>query len=88
MGGVHEVRTPPIPRMKDTETTPLRQRLQRAMPGIVLSPSLLLLTCCVYGLIAYTAVLSFTGSKMLPRFDFVGLKQYVRLFNTPAGCSP
>ena len=53
------------------------------MPAIVLSPSLLMVTCCVYGFILYTIILSMTGSKMFPRFDFVGLKQYARLFENP-----
>jgi len=60
-----------------------KRKLQHAMPGIVLAPSLVGLTCCVYGFMAYTAVLSLTGPKMLPKFDFVGFKQYVRLFHTP-----
>jgi glucose/mannose transport system permease protein len=61
----------------------LKKRLRTAMPAIVLSPSLLMVTCCVYGFILYTIILSMTGSKMFPRFDFVGMKQYVRLFENP-----
>jgi glucose/mannose transport system permease protein len=59
------------------------KRLSRAMPGVVLSPSLAAVAICVYGFIAYTAVLSFTGSKMFARFDFVGFRQYDRLFQDP-----
>ncbi|KQT84076.1 sugar ABC transporter permease [Aurantimonas sp. Leaf443] len=55
----------------------------RILPKIVLSPSLVLLIVCVYGFIAYTTVLSFTGSKLLPRYNFVGFDQYVRLFDNP-----
>ena len=53
------------------------------MPAIVLSPSLAVITICVYGFIGYTALLSFTGSKMFARFDFVGWRQYGRLFENP-----
>jgi len=61
----------------------LSKRLKDAMPAIVLSPSLVAITVCVYGFIAYTAILSFTGSKMFARFDFVGWRQYERLFENP-----
>ena len=57
--------------------------LQRVMPALVLSPSLVAVTVCVYGFIAFTTLLSFTGSKMFPRFTFVGFEQYVRLFQNP-----
>ncbi|WP_173422610.1 carbohydrate ABC transporter permease [Ensifer adhaerens] len=61
----------------------ISKRLAGAMPAIVLSPSLAAVTVCVYGFIAYTAILSFTGSKMFARFDFVGWRQYERLFENP-----
>lgn len=51
------------------------------MPLVVLSPSLALVTICIYGFIAYTVILSLTSSKMFPRFDFIGFSQYSRLFN-------
>lgn len=54
--------------------------LRRAMPLVVLSPSLALVTICIYGFIAYTVILSLTSSKMFPRFDFIGFSQYSRLF--------
>ena len=34
----------------------------------------------VYGFMIFTVVLSFTGSKMLPRFSFVGLENYRKLW--------
>jgi glucose/mannose transport system permease protein len=37
----------------------------------------------VYLFIAWTAVISLSSSKMVPRFDFVGLEQYIRLWSTP-----
>ncbi|XUY28585.1 carbohydrate ABC transporter permease [Agrobacterium sp. rho-8.1] len=59
------------------------KRVRGAFPAIVLSPSVAAITVCVYGFIAYTALLSFTGSKMFARFDFVGWRQYERLFDNP-----
>ncbi|KQX52540.1 carbohydrate ABC transporter permease [Ensifer sp. 2YAB10] len=61
----------------------LSKRIQAALPALVLSPSLAAIAICVYGFIAYTALLSFTGSKMFARFDFVGWRQYERLFDNP-----
>ncbi len=57
-----------------------KQRLQATMPLAVLSPSLLALTIGVYGFILFTVVISFTRSKMFPTWDWVGLRQYPRLF--------
>ena len=57
-----------------------KQRLQAAMPLAVLSPSLLALAVGVYGFILFTIVVSFTRSKMFPTWDWVGLRQYPRLF--------
>ncbi len=38
----------------------------------------------VYGFILFTVVLSFTGSKMLPKFTWVGFENYEKLFALPA----
>ena len=62
----------------------LRMRLQDLIPKIVLSPSVAAMVVFVYGFIAYTVFLSFTGSKMLPRYDWVGLENYVKLWKLPA----
>ncbi|MDP2739285.1 MAG: sugar ABC transporter permease [Pseudorhodobacter sp.] len=59
-------------------------RLQNWLPKLVLAPSLAVILVFVYGFIAYTAVLSFTGSKMLPRFTWVGFENYEKLFALPA----
>lgn len=54
------------------------------MSKLALLPSMVLITIGVYGFIAFTTVLSFTGSKMLPSLNnFVGLLQYHRLWATP-----
>lgn len=58
-------------------------RMAAMLPKLVLSPSILAVTVGVYLFIIWTAVISFSSSKMVPRFDFVGLEQYVRLWSTP-----
>ncbi|HEV2502029.1 MAG TPA: sugar ABC transporter permease [Mesorhizobium sp.] len=61
-----------------------RATLQDLLPKIVLAPSFAVILIFVYGFIAFTAVLSFSGSKLLPDFStWVGFSNYVRLFNHP-----
>ncbi|WP_305857868.1 carbohydrate ABC transporter permease [Balneatrix alpica] len=55
-------------------------RLQEWLPKLVLAPSFLVSLIFVYGFIGWSAVLSFTNSRMLPTYNFVGFEQYVRLF--------
>ncbi|WP_224816234.1 carbohydrate ABC transporter permease [Hasllibacter sp. MH4015] len=57
-----------------------RTRLQTWLPKIVLAPSFAIMVIFVYGFIAFTVYLSFTGSRMLPSFDLVGWQNYDRLF--------
>jgi glucose/mannose transport system permease protein len=54
--------------------------LQRALPKIVLAPSFLVVLVVVYGFILFTGVLSFTDSKILPSFNWVGWDNYVKLW--------
>lgn len=58
----------------------LRTRLQDWLPKLVLAPSLAVILLFVYGFIAFTVVLSFTGSKMLPKFNFIGWENYRKLW--------
>jgi glucose/mannose transport system permease protein len=61
-----------------------RTKLQDWIPKLVLSPSIAMMVVFVYGFIAYTFYLSFTASKMLPKYDWVGLENYVKLWDLPA----
>jgi glucose/mannose transport system permease protein len=54
--------------------------LETALPKIVLGPTLLCALIFVYAFILWTAWLSFTESRLLPRYEFAGLVQYVTLF--------
>ncbi len=64
--------------------TDFRTRLQDWLPKLVLAPSFAATLLFVYGFIAFTVLLSFTASKMLPRFDFIGFGNYTKLFALPA----
>ncbi|PCJ04803.1 MAG: ABC transporter permease [Rhodobacteraceae bacterium] len=57
-----------------------RTKLQGWIPKLVLSPSIAMMLVFVYGFIIYTVYLSFTNSKMLPKYDLIGLDNYVRLW--------
>ena len=54
--------------------------LQRALPKIVLAPSFAVILLVVYGFILFTGVLSFTDSKILPSFNWVGWENYTKLW--------
>jgi glucose/mannose transport system permease protein len=55
--------------------------ISRYQPQLVLLPSIVIVTVTVYGFIAFTTALSFTGSKMFPNFTrFVAFDQYARLW--------
>ena len=59
-------------------------RLRAYVPQLTLLPSLILITVTVYGFIAFTVLLSFTGSKMMPRFSrWVGFDQYEKVWAHP-----
>ncbi|HIE77671.1 MAG TPA: sugar ABC transporter permease [Candidatus Thioglobus sp.] len=38
---------------------------------------------CMYGFILWTGLLSFTKSRMMPQWEYVGFEQYIRLFENP-----
>lgn len=61
----------------------MQRLLARFMPVAVLSPTIILTTIFIYGFIVFSVILSFTGSRMFPRFNFVGFDQYARLFANP-----
>ncbi len=54
--------------------------LELVLPKLVLGPTLLCALVFVYGFILWTGYLSFTESRLLPRYDFAGLVQYTALF--------
>ena len=57
--------------------------IERQLPKMVLAPSFIAALIFVYGFIGWTAWVSLTKSKLLPRYDLVGLVQYEKLFRSP-----
>jgi len=58
------------------------ERLQIYLPRIVLSPTILAALVFIYGFILWTAWISMTRSGLLPRYELVGILQYVKLFQS------
>lgn len=58
-----------------------RRRVEDALPRLVVAPTFAAALLFIYGYIAWTAVLSFTTSRMLPSYHFGGLMQYANLFD-------
>jgi glucose/mannose transport system permease protein len=67
-------------RVVDRPRRGVRDLIEAALPKIVLGPTLLCAVVFIYGFILWTAWLSFTESRLLPRYEFAGLVQYVALF--------
>ena len=57
--------------------------LERNVPRILLAPSFVAVLIFVYGFIAWTAWVSLTRSRLLPKYEIEGLIQYERLFAAP-----
>ena len=57
-------------------------RLSEWMPKLVLAPSFVLAFFFIYGLMAWNGYLSLSASRLLPNYEFVGLDQYVTLFES------
>ncbi len=53
----------------------------KLIPKLVLAPTFVSTIVFVYSFILWTAWISFTNSRMLPRYGFEGLIQYVKLFS-------
>lgn len=59
-------------------------KLRQFAPQLTLLPSLIIIAVTVYGFIAVTVVISFTRSRMLPRFDrWEGFENYIRVWVHP-----
>ena len=59
----------------------LKAASARWLPKLVLSPTLAASLIFVYGFIAWTGWLSFTESRLMPRYDWAGFMQYQALFD-------
>ncbi|WP_371168107.1 carbohydrate ABC transporter permease [Aliiroseovarius sp. 2305UL8-7] len=57
--------------------------LETHLPKMVLAPSFIAVLVFVYGFIAWTAWVSLTRSRLLPKYEVEGFIQYDRLFSAP-----
>ncbi|WP_144145074.1 carbohydrate ABC transporter permease [Paraburkholderia sp. BCC1884] len=62
-------------------TSPMAALADRWIPKLVLAPSVVISLIFVYGFIAITGYLSLSDSRLMPRYDFVGLDRYRELFD-------
>jgi glucose/mannose transport system permease protein len=67
-----------------TAATAARTRPSAWLPRLALAPSFAAVLVCVYGFILFSVYLSFTSSKMLPVYEWLGFANYVTLFKLPA----
>jgi glucose/mannose transport system permease protein len=63
-----------------TPRRPILAVIEDLLPKIVLAPTTISAMIFIYGFILWTAWISFTKSRMLPRYDLAGLYQYIKLF--------
>lgn len=56
------------------------KRIEDTLPKIVLAPTLAVSVIFIYGFVLWTAWISFTKSRLLPKYDLVGFYQYIKLF--------
>ncbi len=62
----------------------LRRRIEAGLPVLLIAPSALAVGIFVYGFIGWTVYVSMTRwNDVLPDYTFVGLRNYVGLFQTP-----
>ena len=57
--------------------------LENQLPKMVLAPSFIAVLVFVYGFIGWTAWVSLTRSKLLPKYELKGFVQYDKLFASP-----
>lgn len=61
-------------------TTVPRQSLGNLLPKLVVAPTFVAALIFIYGFMLWNAWLSFSSSRMLPKYDWVGFQQYEKLF--------
>ena len=58
-------------------------KIEKHLPKLVLAPSFIAILVFVYAFIIWTAWISLTKSRLMPKYDIVGFIQYERLFDAP-----
>ena len=58
------------------------RRRQNVASYVALIPAFIIVVCAYLGTMLWTVQISFTDSKLLPSMNFIGIRQYERLFTT------
>jgi glucose/mannose transport system permease protein len=66
---------------KEHNISTMADSFSRALPKIIVAPTFIITVLFVYGFIFWNTALSFTNSKLLPNYDWAGLKAYKILFS-------
>jgi glucose/mannose transport system permease protein len=75
--------TVPAARAASTPSpVPFAARLSEWVPRLVLAPSFVLSFLFIYGLMAWNGYFSLSASRLLPNYEFAGIQQYERLFES------
>ncbi|WOB11079.1 sugar ABC transporter permease [Piscinibacter gummiphilus] len=59
---------------------PARRWLQHNLSALIMAPTAAVTLVFVYGFIAWTVYMSFTGSRMMPVYELIGFDAYTRLW--------
>jgi glucose/mannose transport system permease protein len=59
-------------------------RWSKIAPQLALTPAVVVTAVAFVGAVLWTVYLSFTGSRRFPDYEFIGGRQYLRLFNDDA----
>ncbi|MEX1058253.1 MAG: sugar ABC transporter permease [Natronospirillum sp.] len=54
--------------------------MAQQLPKLVVSPTMLIAVIFIYGFMIWTVILSFSSSRILPRYEMIGWTNYIRLF--------
>jgi len=60
---------------------PILDQISKWLPQIVISPTFVIMIVFIYGFVFWNVYLSFTRSRLLPNYEWVGLKAYSVLFS-------
>jgi len=63
------------------QSSRLMRWLSARINVLVVIPTVIIVAVFVYGFISYSGALSLTGSRTVPKFDFVGFTQYASLWS-------
>ena len=61
-------------------SVPARRWLQHNLSALIMAPTAAVTLVFVYGFIAWTVYMSFTGSRMMPVYELIGFDAYTRLW--------